>query len=158
MTLRTSLLATADLVRSLAATETLSGDEGLDVWICPVTILTRTWPSGEPGRGTPNDVLLVVSPTPEVREVNAREVAGSGGLYRPMDVRIGQITPAYDGEGDAPGGGYTPEQLAPRPTMRGVEIIYRLGGPLVGEYHRVEARFSDPFEYALIVRRKNVTP
>ncbi|WP_438029007.1 hypothetical protein [Sorangium sp. So ce233] len=158
MSLRTSLLRTALIVRSLAAPTTISGGTGLDVWINSLTVVTRTWWSGRVGDGDYEDAGLTLSPNPDVREVSSREIASSGGLYKPKDLRVGHITPYHAGP---PAGGYTPEQLAPtfaavRPRGEPVrEVFYRVEGPLAGEYERVEGRFGEPFEYVLVLRRLN---
>jgi hypothetical protein len=151
MSLRTSLLRTANIIRALASPTTLGGGQGLDVWINTLSIITRTWP-GKPGEGTPTDSVLTLTPNPELREVSAREVASSGGRYKDGDIVAENITPAHVG------GGYTPEQLKPTVAAPTGQIIYRITGPLAGDYRLANLNVEDPFEYVLTLTRTNTTP
>lgn len=152
MSLRTSLLPVADVVRSLASPETLSGGVGLDTWINTLTVRTTTWSGGRPGSGTATHADLVLVPNPEIRELSDHELAGSGGRYTAQDLRVQHITPEYTD------GGYSPLQLAPDVSSAAVEIVYVIEGPLAGEYTLVGSSFADPFEYQLTLRRRRTTP
>jgi hypothetical protein len=152
VSLRTSLLPVADIVRSLASPETLSGGVGLDVWINLLTVRQTTWSGGRPGVGTPTHADLVLSPNPEIRELTDEEIVGSGGRYTAQDLRVQHITPAYIG------GGYSPAQLVPNVTSAAVEVVYLIEGPLAGEYVLVGQSLADPFEYTLTLRRRRTTP
>lgn len=87
-----------------------------------------------------------------MRDVNQREIAGSGGRYEAGDVKVGPFTPLHAG------GGYTPEQLAPVVTVNGVEILYVLAGGLSGEYKRIDIETDRALSYWLVLRRKRSTP
>lgn len=153
MSLRTSLLRTAAIVRGIAGPTTLSGGTGLDVWINQLTIVRRTWPSGERGYEAPDDDdVLVITPNPEIVEVLVEDTNASGGRLTSQRVRVGHITPYYVGP---PSGGYTPEQLAPTIDENGTDVIYRITGPLAGDYARLSLDTSDPFEYKLTLVRMN---
>lgn len=152
MSLRTSLLRTANIVRSLASPSTLSGGQGLDVWINTLSIVTRTWPSGERGDGDPEGTVLPITPNPEITELANDDVNASGGRYLPRRVRVRHITPYHPGP---PAGGYTPEQLAPVFSDNATDVIYRITGPLAGDYSRVSLDRANPFEYVLTLVKLN---
>lgn len=117
-----------------------------------VTIRTRTWAGRVGSEGGFTDVDLEISPRPRVRELNQREIAGSGGRYLSGDLRIGPITPSYAG------GGYTQEQLAPVSETNGVEIIYLLEGQQDGEHARVQLETDRNHAWFIVVRRERSTP
>lgn len=152
MSLRTSLLPVADIVRSLASPQTLTGGVGLDVWFNRLTVRQTTWSGGRPGVGTATHADLVLSPNPEVRELTDEEIVSSGGRYTSQDIRVQNITPAYAG------GGYTPAQLVPDVTSGAVEVVYLVEGPLAGEYVLVGQSLADAFEYTLTLRRRRTSP
>lgn len=147
MSLRTSALKTANILRGLASRP------AIDIYTTSVTIRTRTWTGGrirtEQGKF---DEDVVITPTPKVREISQREIAGSGGRYEAGDVKVGPLTPANSA------GGYTAAQLAPTASANGIEIIYVLSGGITGEYMRVDLATDKPFTYTLILRRKRSTP
>lgn len=147
MSLRTSALKIANKLRALPS------KPALDIYTTSVTIRTRTNAGGRIGvDAVKTDVDVVIRPRPKVREVNQREIAGSGGLYQAGDVKVGPITPAHSG------GGYTAAQLAPVTSTNGVEIIYVLSGGVTGEYKRVDLTTDRAFSYWLLLRRKRSTP
>lgn len=150
MSLRSSALKTANILRGLAS------KPAIDIYTTIVTIRTRSWTGGRIGAaGGYVDEDLVLLPRPRVREINQREIAGSGGRYQAGDVRVGPITPAHP---ENPGVGYTETQLAPDVTTNGVEILYVLEGGVTGEYRRVDLETDRAFSYTLILRRKRSTP
>lgn len=97
-----------------------------------------------------------------IRYMSAHEVASAGGRFNTEDVMVSRITPS-----DGATHGFTPEQLQPKVTANGVEIIYRITGPISGDYaildDRIGGRASHPggysgrggvYSYALILRRR----
>ena len=78
-----------------------------------VTVRTRTWSSGEVGRGTPTDSDLTLEPNPKVREKDDRTL------------EISHITPSNGTIG------YTMEQLRPlnAPEEGASEFFYVVTGP-----------------------------
>ena len=120
-----------------------------------LSVVTRTWTGG---LGPPNsfvDAVLAISPTPRIRDVSMRELVGSGGQYQVGDIRVDRITPAYTV--GAVSGGYTAAQLVPTGSAL-VEIIYRVTGPLAGDYLHVDDSLDRNFGYTLVIRRTNRTP
>lgn len=155
--------ALADRIRAYATPTTLDDREGYDVYPNQVEVITATWEGriGDPDL-TADEESLELLPRPEVKEVSSREVLSSGGRYTASDLRVGPITPAYDGP---PAGGYTPAQLRPVAadnTVTGgatsTQVFYRLTGPLGGEYEIVDVKTEDPLEYWVTLRRKLSTP
>lgn len=145
MSLRTRMLAVADRVRAIPAR--------LDERPTTVTIRTRTWAGGLPGReGATTHVDVVLTPTPKVREISQREIVNSGGRYQAGDLRVGPITPAYTG------GGYTEAQLAPVVTSDAVEVVYVLAGYISGEYARVDLSQDRSHSWFLTLTRTRRTP
>lgn len=147
MSLRTGLLKCAEAVRRIPSLPTV------DVRPTTVTVRTRTWAGGRVGvDGGYTDVDFPILPTPLVREIAQREIAGSGGRYEVGDLRVGPMTPSY------PEGGFTREQLAPEATTNGVEVLYVLEGGITGEYMRVDLQTDRSLSYFLLLRRKASTP
>ena len=141
MSLRTDLLATVDLVR------TLRGPDGFDIATVQVTIVRRTWAGGRRGSGAPSDVtVLAISEWTKVRQVSERLVASSGGLYTMNDIKVGPITPSFTG------GGFSPADLKPV-GLTGQEIVYILSGAMTGEYALINLDTTRPFRYEMILRR-----
>jgi hypothetical protein len=150
MSLRSSALKTANILRSLAS------KPAIDIYTTSVTVRRRTWTGGRIGaEGGKSDDDLVLTPRPRVRELNQREITGSGGRYTAGDVKVGPLTPAHDAN---PGVGYTEAQLAPIAPTSGVEILYVLEGGITGHYSRLDLQTDRAFSYWLILRRKRATP
>ena len=119
-----------------------------------VTIRVRVW-SGARGDRTiaPVDTDVVLSPNPKTRRLNAREIAGSGGLYRQGDILIGPITPAYDVNGQT--GGYTDAQLRPLAANDHTEVIVLINQD---EFDLFEFRNDQATKRWITARRKETTP
>lgn len=147
MSLRSSALRIANKLRALPS------KPALDVYTTSVTVRTRTWAGGRVrADGGHEDVDVEILPRPKVREINQREIAGSGGRYEAGDVKVGPITPSHSG------GGYTADDLAPVASARGVEVLYVLEGGISGEYMRIDIQTDRAFSYWLFLRRKRSTP
>lgn len=146
MSLREDLLPTFEFARTLM--------DDLGFRESSVTVDTRVWPGPRPGQGTPVDTQLLLAPNPKVVAMSVREVASSGGLYTMGDLRIGPITP-YNATNPT---GYTDAQLAPGVTGGLTEVVYKLGGPWVGEYVRVALEAPKATRRMIVVRRKTTVP
>lgn len=157
MSFRLGLLPLVDAIR-----RDVAGVAGLDQRPNRVTIITRTWSSGKIGRGTFIDTEVALPPQLPVHQLATAEIAGSGGFYETGDVHVARITPS-----DGLGTGFTPAQLAPSFDEEGIEVIYRIDGPLAGEYALVQLRnggLSGPvggypgkggiYSYALVLRAR----
>lgn len=150
MTVRDGILPIIDNARGIIA--------NLGLRRYTATIRRRTWPGGRPGSGNAVNTDLVITPTPRVRVVSAREIASSGGTYQEGDYRIDRITPRYTG---ATSGGYTPEQLKPVITAADEDVVVVLAGDeqLVKVCAFVgPVMFDRAFGYSLVVRQKRETP
>lgn len=122
-----------------------------------VTIEVREWAGPRVGMGSLlSTASTLLTPTPRVREVSSREIAGSGGRYTASDVRVGPITPAYNT--GVTSGGYTLAQLARVQTQNAVEVVYVLAGNIAGEFQRVDSQTDNPHATYLVLRRRRSTP
>lgn len=105
MTLRDDLLPVFNDARELI--------HDLGLRTSSLTVRTRTWSSGKARMGTSSDSDLVITPRPKIREANGD-----------TELLVGPITPSYSG------GGYTPTQLNPQPTLvAGQEVLYVVTSP-----------------------------
>ena len=113
-----------DLLPVVFGARGLVGEFGLRPYT--VSVIHRTWTSGQTGDGTPSDVETPITEAngqpPKVRALNGEERAllnlGSGSW------EIGPITP------DFPGGGTAIATLiGPESPLPGDEFFYRLVGP-----------------------------
>lgn len=147
MSFRTALLAVADKFRAV------SGPALFDIRTNQLTIRKRVWSGSYIADGVATDTDLVLPAQYPIRHVTGADVASSGGHYTLTDLLVNHITP-YNGVGV----GYTPTQLVPDITDDRTQLIYVITGPDAGEYDLVEAKFSRPFSYQLILRRKASTP
>lgn len=120
-----------------------------------VVVRTRTWSGGSAGLGTPTDSDLELPGYVKVRQLSAKEVAGSGGRYRDGDVEIGPITPPYTTETGS--GGTSAAQLRPA-VPKGSEVLYVLTGELSGEFRLVELDTSNVLSYKVRATRLRGTP
>lgn len=122
-----------------------------------VTVRTRTWHGGRVGsKGDVETTDLLLSPSPRVKQLATREIAGSGGRYEAGDVRVGPITRSWTLTSGS--GGYTEEQVAPRQGAPGVEILYVLSGYVSGEYTRITVDTDGNHAFFLVLRRRRTTP
>lgn len=145
----------------------LRGPNGLDQCPNKLTILRRDWSGGRVGLGTPIETVLIdFDRYLPIRYMSAHEVLSSGGWYNTQDVMVSRITPSDGGSH-----GFTPDQLQPKFTQNGIELIYRVSGQIEGDYeiidNRIGGRASHPggysgrggtYSYALILRRRRDTP
>jgi len=140
-----------------------------------VTIVTRFWTGGALGSGDkvdtggrPGTLPLALPPWTKVRQVNEREIAGSGGRYEQGDLLIGNIRPSYIDPVTSLPGGFTAEDLDPirtlRPGTQGVEVIYQLrqadptGTGLSGDFALIEFQRDRAFHFRLVVGGERTTP
>jgi hypothetical protein len=120
-----------------------------------VTVRTVVWDGYTMGKGTGTPTNRVISPKPKVRQVTAREVAASGGLFTLEDLKVGPITPDYVCGNDS--GGYSPAQLDPEGGPK-TEILYILTGDVDGTYRLIRSEFTKPTGYFLYLRLSARTP
>lgn len=139
MTLREDLLGIADDIRAIPAE--------LDERQTTVTI-RRTYAFGDDPIPNPD---LTLSPPPKVRQVTTAEIIGANGRFVDGDVRVGPITPHYEG------GGYTREELAPTPAGNEQLTVYVLAGQISGEYTRIHIDTSRNHAWFLTLRRREIT-
>jgi len=142
MSVRHSLLPVVDLGRRIYG-------KVLGMVTSQLTIRTRTYSEGiRSPEALYTDVDVVLGEYYEIREATTREVESSGGKFEVGDIIVGPITPS---DGDAVG--YTEEQLAPKPTVPAVDILYLVTGAHAGTYRRKALKSTDPFEYFLVLGR-----
>jgi hypothetical protein len=125
-----------------------------------VTIRTRLWAGGHVGSGLTTDTDLVLPKRFPIRQLNAREVASSGGRFMQGDVVVEGISPAYTSHG---GGGYTSDQLDPklaRPTpMPDTRFFYLLDGDETGTFVLVSLDSSSSVvAWSMVLRNTRTTP
>jgi hypothetical protein len=158
MTLRDSLLRTADKVRNIRLT--------LDQEPHGVTIRTRTWAGGAIDADPPvtlpatppfADVDLVLPRKHPVRQLTTREISNSGGAYEIGDMMVDHITPTYHSTFGS--GGFTVAQLDPKAQKNGVEVYAILtDGQHQGEYAVKEVRSARAYTIQLVLGRRLTTP
>jgi hypothetical protein len=150
VTVRDNILPILDNARGIVA--------NLGLRRYSVTIRRRTWSGSKPGLGIATNDDLVLTPTPRVRLVSAREIASSGGTYQEGDFRIDRITPRFT---SPTVGGYTPEQIKPAITDPADDLVVVLAGDeqLVKICTHVgPVAFDRAFGYSQVVRQKRETP
>jgi hypothetical protein len=120
-----------------------------------VVVLERTWPGKlrQPNT-TPHDVETALPIRYKVRELNSREISGSGGRYEDGAVKVGPITPPYSTMG---GGGFTESQLNPTGSSH-IEVLYILSGDKSGEYKLADLETTKALSWFLILNRSRSTP
>lgn len=141
----------ADILRGL------SGPAVFDIRTTELTIRTRTYIGGRrSSESAYTDSDLVLPKIYRFRPLKTEEISASGGKYEIGDILVGPITP----KGDTLG--FTTDQLQPKPSTDGVDIIYLCtsdtGEGHPGEYSRVEFRSHKPFSYFLVLRRRTTQP
>lgn len=160
MSLRTELLESCEDIRRAVRL-------GLDQCPNKLTILRRDWSGGRVGSGTATEIVLIdFDRYLPIRYMLAHEVSASGGRYNVQHVMVSRITP-FDGVNT----GFTPEQLQPTIDENGTELVYRITGPIDGDFAivdlRIGGRASHPggysgrggtYSYALILERRRTTP
>lgn len=121
-----------------------------------VTVRKTVWSGGAIGKGVEEHADLVLPMIFPVRQVSAREVGSSGGLFRAEDVIVSDLVPAHAS------GGYTPAQLDPAQGLaegqRDTEIVYLLSGAIEGVFALVRLDTSSPTAYELTLRRTRRSP
>lgn len=147
MAVRDNILVPLDAARGIIA--------GLGLRRYAVTIRRRAWSGGAPGAGTATNTDIVLSPTPRVRALAPREVAGSGGTYEDGDYRVDKITPAFVGP---PVGGYTPTQLNPVPATGEDIVVLLVGDDGTKVCTIIGAPADRAFGYELVVRPRLESP
>ena len=120
-----------------------------------VVIRTRTWTGYAMGIAPKTDSDTTITVKPRVRQVTAREVAASGGLFTLEDVRVGPITPDYTCGTDT--GGHLADDLDPEGDPK-VEILYLLSGDIEGTYRLIRSDFTKPMGYFLWLRNSASSP
>jgi len=160
--LRTTLLRTADLVRSIPGPETLWNTEGLGLRATELQIIQRSWSGKKGAKGSiATDVPITIIPRPYIENLGSDEIASSAGRFQTGDVKVSSLTPAYDGYFglDHVVGGYTPDDLKPKTTDNNADIIYKLVGPDPGEFALIGTDFmTDNCSYYLWLRETRLTP
>lgn len=106
----------------------------------PFDVLVRviTWsgadPSGRTGVGVGTSsyadtpFLVGYGHRPKVRQMTARDVIASGGLYHDQDLKVGPLTPAYPSANDHPSGGVAYCAIDPPVTGVPTQVYYRVSG------------------------------
>src|SRR5205085_2172940 len=98
MTIREDFLPVVDEYRGLLDTQ--FGLRRYDV-----AMVVTTWSGELPGDGEPTPTVTPIvvdgNKRPKVEQLSEREVLASGGLYQDQDVRVGPLTPEFDGGGTA---------------------------------------------------------
>ena len=135
----------------------------------PFSVVVRvvTWTQGRPGLAgslsnyTDTPMLTGGGSRPKVRQVTAKDIIASGGLYHAQDMKVGPLTPSYPStQQNGQGGGVLYSTIDPQVTGATVEIYYGLsGGNLPGE-HVWYDKLSDTTDHALnstlVLRRSAV--
>lgn len=136
----------------------LTGPAVFDVRPTNVTIRTRTYVGGRrSSQSAYTDSDLVLPDIYKVSPLKFNEVTASGGRYEVGDLKLGPVTPRGVTKG------WTEDQLAPKTTSDGVEVIYVLstspdGAGHSGEYSRVQYLREKSFSHYLILRRRSNVP
>ena len=126
-----------------------------------VTIRVRTWSGARGGLGTKTDVDTVISNAgnfgPRVKQVSAKDVIASGGLYESGDYTIGPISRDYVT------GGVTDAALDPSTTSTAREVLFLVDGPGFPSggawFKRINDEGYKHHTYStVVVRRMSVTP
>jgi hypothetical protein len=118
MSLRDDLIPVVDEIRE----DVIDGVAGLRLYT--VTVRTRTWSGGAPGRGTATNVDITLSPKPKVSDPSPRMVYGQQGAFEEGDRIVSKISATY-----------TAAQLRGTPA-NGAEIFWLIGSDeykVVGE-------------------------
>src|SRR6266487_3736295 len=113
----------------------LSGPSVFDIRPTQLTIRTRTYLGGRRGgQSAYMDTDFVLPSQYKVQQVKTNEISSSGGKYEMGDIKVGPITPRGVSKG------FTIEELQPKPSSDGVDLIYILSGSdgHAGEYSRIE--------------------
>lgn len=151
MSLRSALLPLFDQLRGLPNT--------LGLRLYKITVRVRTWSGSRVGLGTKTDTDTVLhtqggAAPVKVRQLTAKDVVASGGLYTAADYEVGPITPAYSG------GGYDPSAFDP-PETANTEVFYQLTGPGFPEgawFRKVGSDVSKNFRYTFVLRKTAEVP
>lgn len=155
MTLRTGLLKAVDRIRGIPGT--------LDLRQYTVTIRVRTWTGSRPGvdasTSTDADSSFWVdggTHRPRVVQVTQKDIIASGGLYQDQDLKVGPITPPYQG------GGVDITQFDPNNQSGPAEVLFKVEGlgmaPGGSWYRKVSQDVTKPFAYTFVLRRSAETP
>jgi hypothetical protein len=132
-----------------------------------VSLVTRTWSGSRPGvdASTSSDATapMTVDLTKfniKVRQVTSREVLASGGDYRDEDLKVGPITPPYQGS--------TADNDAiaifdPPTATAATELFFNITGPGFQRpagawFKKVSQNVTAPMHYEVVVRHTGETP
>ena len=154
-TLREALLPTVNDLRGISA------ELGLRRY--RLFIRRRTWTGAKPGLGNFTNVDTEVVPPPRImhpklQSTDPHEIAGAAGSFREGDYFVSNITPAFYQDG-LQVGGYTPDDLRPRPATASEEIVYVLrGDDGTTECTLIEDFFDRAFRFQLKLRQTRRTP
>lgn len=123
----------SDIMQGLDDIRGIGGELGLRPY--KVSFLVRSWSGVRPNDGISTDAPPVVLTTGNgcqsviVKQVSAKEIVASGGLYRDRDLKVGPLTPPYVASLDLPAGGFADATLDPVPTGAPVEVFWNVQGP-----------------------------
>jgi hypothetical protein len=159
VTPRNLLLPVIDKIRGLP------GLFGLRLY--SISIVVRTWSGSRPGvdQSTSSDARspLTVDLTKfniKVRQLTAREIIASGGDFNDQDLKVGPITPPYQGstaDNDAI------SIFDPLPTASATELFFNVQGPgfqrAAGAwFKKISQDVTAPMHYEFVVRHTGETP
>lgn len=124
----TTILPALDFIRGIR------GQLGLNPFT--VTVRVRTWNGARVGLGTKTDTDTVLKvgcacsaglQPVTVKQLSAKDIVSSGGLYTDNDYRVGPLTPDYNTGGRT--GGITDTTINPIPTDSPTEVYFKMTGP-----------------------------
>ncbi len=128
-TLRDAILPALDQIRSIGGI--------LGFRRFTVTVRVRSWSGERPGVGVvfEKNVVLTnqgIGSTPtvpvRVRQLSAKDIIASGGLYRDRDMKVGPMTPTYAASLGLRAGGYDDSTLDVPTTYSPNEIFWNVTG------------------------------
>ena len=116
-----------------------------------ITVVIRTFDK-RAGVGIYHDEEVAVLDHYPVRELKAREVASSGGLYQSGDIKIEQITKPI-----TTGGGWTEAQIKPAlefdAKTQDKRVLYLATGDIKGAFALVDLKSDDIASWSMVLRR-----
>lgn len=151
MSIRTGALKLLDTYRGLL-------HSAFDLRRYDVAIVLRRWPLGAlPGAHgvSPTETVTPItvgsSNRPKVVQLTQAEIVASGGLYQDQDVKIGPLTPQYNG------GGSAISSFEPPATGGIAEVFIKLVGPGTADggdlYKKIGQSTEQNFGFSIVARR-----